>query len=361
MAYTELLINPECQNAGSQRHRRSINASLYPYKLVRSLLKRHSSTLAGMLEQIGRTEVMISLLHASRHLHCGRDRESESHVSQAMQRTLQLTQSNFRDPLIAHCKFWLGRIEWFRGDEAKAYQLFLETEQWHKDFPEGEEVPLYLEYLQPDAEKETRRRALCATYPFSLLPPHHRRYPAYRFQLGTSDRKLPSKRSHHDELCETEALVTVRPKSGERSKDPKVWIEIGTKSLPPQYCGSPRRVLPIRRKHQNWDTAWLQNSRFRPPQGQFTFTMYPTGIASRTRPTNIFPEQIYECVVPEEKWNSICKRIKGKYITMGFLAYERQQLEKAVLEKTDRILEQIARSSPSTPEGIRAKYLLYHH
>ncbi|KAB8219764.1 hypothetical protein BDV33DRAFT_104505 [Aspergillus novoparasiticus] len=101
-----------------------------------------------------------SLFKAAWFLLGGQVRTSESIVSQALQQALQLVQCSSRDPLIAHCKYWLGRIEWLRGSETKAYQYFYDIQPWVKDILQGEEVSLYLEFLKPGPEKDIRQRTL---------------------------------------------------------------------------------------------------------------------------------------------------------------------------------------------------------
>jgi hypothetical protein len=309
-------------------------------KKIQTLLRKRTSivpALAQLEERIHEAEAALALFRAAMHLKDYEVTASESYICEATQKAMQVTQRSSRDPLIARCKYWLGRIEWLRGNETQAYGYFHRAQQYIKDIPEGVHVPLYLKFLEPGpkAQKEDRQRNMLKTSCVTL-PPHSKQMPTRQHQSFANGPQQPVKRKL-EAIYNSAVHMATNLKPDERDRDSKIWL----KSDDIRRSGF-LRTLPTRRKQQDRDMAWLaaaKSSRYHPPQCKFEFTLYPRGLAPRTRPTNIFPEHIYEYICPAERWKSLRETIKNMVVTWALLAYERRKMDLKIIQRRDRILK----------------------
>ncbi|KAL2003228.1 hypothetical protein VTN02DRAFT_4635 [Thermoascus thermophilus] len=100
--------------------------------------------------------VTVTLVAAENALLADRDEEAEKLVLEA----LDVARGLDYQPLEARCKYWLGRIEYFREREEKALQYFLEARPCVGRYMEGAELQLYLSLFQPGLAKKDRERIL---------------------------------------------------------------------------------------------------------------------------------------------------------------------------------------------------------
>ncbi|PYH75872.1 hypothetical protein BO82DRAFT_359644 [Aspergillus uvarum CBS 121591] len=91
---------------------------------------------------------------------------------------------------------------------------------------------------------------------------------------------------------------------------------------------TPKSRLPFVAGEFDSDGLQLHRS-----QKHFTFEMYPQGMAPRTRPTNIFPEQRNEILMSEESWKVFNEYVQGKGVTMSYLDREGQKYREAIKKK----------------------------
>lgn len=115
---------------------------------------------------------------------------------------------------------------------------------------------------------------------------------------------------------------------------PKLWLVPDTADTYP-HARDGRRLAGPTPVDPNWDNLWTtagKTPRFG-HEAAFEFTSYPKGLADRYRPTNIFPEQRYEWIMPELEWKTVHENWKDKSVTMSFLAYERKELRRRAKDK----------------------------
>lgn len=107
-------------------------------------------------DQMSQHFVTVTLVAAENELLVDRDEEAEKLVLEA----LEVARGLDYPPLEARCKYWLGRIEYFREREEKALQYFMEARPCVGKYMEGAELQLYLSLFQPGLTKEDRERIL---------------------------------------------------------------------------------------------------------------------------------------------------------------------------------------------------------
>ncbi|KAI9368048.1 hypothetical protein BJX61DRAFT_546901 [Aspergillus egyptiacus] len=89
---------------------------------------------------------------------------------------------------------------------------------------------------------------------------------------------------------------------------------------------------------QNWDMDWLPKSKSYPiRQAEFTFraAVPMREMASRVRPTRIFPEQQWEFIARRRDWGEFLRGTAGQKVSMRFLEWERGRMEMLVREKRE--------------------------
>ncbi|KAL2011145.1 hypothetical protein VTN00DRAFT_3863 [Thermoascus crustaceus] len=107
-------------------------------------------------DQMSQHFVTVTLVAAESELLVDRDEEAETLVLEA----LEVARGLDYPPLEARCKYWLGRIEYFREHEEKALQYFMEARPCDGKYMEGAELQLYLSLFQPGLTKQDREQIL---------------------------------------------------------------------------------------------------------------------------------------------------------------------------------------------------------
>ncbi|KAL5355708.1 hypothetical protein BJX96DRAFT_77972 [Aspergillus floccosus] len=242
-----------------------------PRMTAGSIPQHTKHSIETLISYINAQKTTVLLLQASIALSQAEDLKAEQIVHRALHTAS--TAPSPRDPKhVARCHYWLGRIAWFRDDLVQARECFRTAiaDDGLRGLPEGHDIDEYLYLLRREVKYAYRDGQQC--------PPRTKVSEEYN---------NPRKR-----------------KLGEMKRRPEV----------------PRRSFKAKSVHKkadlNQQTSSLQNMPFR-------FRMYPTELAPRMRPTNIFPEQPYEFLVPSEQWEAIRQKIKGKLVTMEFLKRER--------------------------------------
>ncbi|KAL4893567.1 hypothetical protein BDV59DRAFT_201747 [Aspergillus ambiguus] len=234
----------------------------------------------NLRHQLAAQEITLLLLQASIALSHAQDTKAE----QLVRRALHIVSSapEPRDPKhAARCQYWLGRIAWFRDKPTQARGCFraARAEDGLRGLREGHEIDEYLFLLQRGVRYAHRG--------------------GQQDPLPTSQREGESSKDYKNPRKRKRWELTRR--------SPQVKLSSKVKSTPPHKVDSEQQSHCL-------------------PRVQFRFRMYPTGLASRTRPTNIFAEQEYEGLIPAEKWEVIRQKNEGRVVTMEFLKGERVRM-----------------------------------
>jgi len=107
-------------------------------------------------DQMRQHLVTVKLVAAENELLIDKDDEAEKLVLEA----LEVAKTLDYPPLEAKCKYWLGRIEYYRGNDEKALRYFMEARPCVGKYQEGVELQLYLSLFQPGLTKADRERIL---------------------------------------------------------------------------------------------------------------------------------------------------------------------------------------------------------
>ncbi|RMJ22125.1 hypothetical protein PHISP_07009 [Aspergillus sp. HF37] len=297
-------------------------------------------------KQMDRLEIAFALTKAVLYLDREQDVEAENHALQS----LDIAKRFGEEAAIARSIYWLGRIEYYRHNDAKAHRHFLDARPCIGVYDEGQDVLVFLSLFQRGITEEQRERILRA---------HTGKLPAKGVKPESGSRRVPvHAKSRNKKHEDRPSSVTDKPKrrrkrksgksddvdqvmrishNGKREKaKPRPWLVPNNIDIYP-HAGDGRRHRPDPDcVDPKWDMMWLiaaKASSFRPQQSPFTFTMYPKGLAPRHRMTDIFDEQCWEWIMPRDEWEDVREAWAGKSTTMLFLATERQELKRTAMQK----------------------------
>ncbi|KAI9930313.1 hypothetical protein ASPWEDRAFT_170938 [Aspergillus wentii DTO 134E9] len=321
-----------------------IYPSIWPRKSKTPLME-----IAEFEAMMVKHDINFTLLRARMFLDNGHDNDAQAYVMQA----LEVAQRLGQEPVIARCIFWLGRIEYARGNYTDAYQHFLGARRCLGEYPEGEEdLPLYMSLFQQGLTPEVRERillehskAIVAEYKKARNKHNKGEIPTRKSSRKTTKRKRSP--ISHDRVLRTPPSKAGKSKDPNEKKGkrnvrrPTVWLtqesedqHIHPRDEPKKW----RRQGPpsIKNIESQWEMNWLtasNKSPHRPEQSAFEFRRYPRGLATRTRLTHIFSEQPWEIIISAKEWEAMQEQKRNKRLTMGHLARERRRLGRKVLEK----------------------------
>lgn len=254
-------------------------------------------------------------------------------------RALKKAKKTDDEILIARCYYWLGRIEFELRNFTAAYVYFSRARPCVMDDmnPEGEDLDFYLNFSRSGISNEYRKR---------VVREHN---------------QAIVEAVEEEEQEKSQRRVVVKPEK--RKRDKKTWEPVlrpaPDRSSPGQVEKKTEKGKLGRGKPTVWmihDTADLHQYRDQPPeskdkdsstgdqisnpQGQgwdkaqqsqpplegrrFTFRCCLRELAPRTRPTNIFSPQPCEVILSPEQWDYVREGIRGKRISISYLAYERE-------------------------------------
>lgn len=231
--------------------------------------------IAEFSEQMSRFMVSLALTNAALHLGHGQDIEAEDCALES----LELAKKLNNEAASAQSIYWLGRVEYYRGNYIKAHRHFLDARPCIGEDPEGQDVTLFLSLFQRGITGDDRQRMIRSHYA--------RLWPVPKSSVfGTPHARLS------DEMSTTESRPVESPRPAQRTK----------------------------RKQTSLDSP-------------FVFTEYPKGLAERYRPTQVIPEQSFEWIMPKSVWKTVQENWRNKSVTMSFLALEREELRRRAKEK----------------------------
>lgn len=248
---------------------------------------------------------------------------------------LKIAQGIDNEILIARSYYWMGRIEFELRNYTTAYAHFKAARPCVMDevYPEGQSVGFYLGISRSGVGEEYRKRALLEQNRAILEAAAEQDPSDLRVVVKSKKRKRGMKtwelvlRPASDRLSRGQqryAPGKSKPKQG-REKSP-VWMVHDTSDLPQHRETSLNSRDGI--SHSHGMELLKRPQSHRPLEWHpFTFRCYPLGLAPRTRPTNIFPPQPCEHILTAEEWEFLQKRTKGRAISMGYLAREREMVE----------------------------------
>ncbi|KAJ5549568.1 hypothetical protein N7513_006802 [Penicillium frequentans] len=230
---------------------------------------------------------------------------------------------------IARCNYWLGRIELEQGNIPSAYKFFMAARPCAMDDKglEGSTLEYYLKLSHPKVGEKYRRRVSPLRSHAKLegtltqVDTHHscndQSKKRKRVTWASELVLRPAKSAGHTQVGSVAA-------KGNRKHNnrPVVWEAKNTEDA--LHASSPLLIIPkdeINADGMEWLTVAKSGPRL--PQSKFTFRCYPKGLAPRSRPTEIFPEQPGENILIAEKWQVLHEHFKIKRVTLAYLSLER--------------------------------------
>ncbi|KAJ5909347.1 hypothetical protein N7504_003990 [Penicillium tannophilum] len=250
-------------------------------------------------------------------------------AKQNARRALDLAERQGNEISIARCNYWLGRIELEQGNIHSAYKFFMSARPCTMDDKglEGSTLEYYLKFSHPKVGEKYRRRV-------SPLRSHAKlegtRTKVDTHSSGNNQSKKRKQVTWASELVLRPAKLagdtqvgSVAAK-GNRKNDnrPVVWEAKNTEDA--LHANSPLLIIPkdeINSDGMEWQAVAKSGPRL--PQSKFTFRCYPKGLAPRTRPTEIFPEQPGENILTAEIWQVLHQHFKIEGVTLAYLSRER--------------------------------------
>ncbi|KAJ5998332.1 hypothetical protein N7451_006142 [Penicillium sp. IBT 35674x] len=250
-------------------------------------------------------------------------------AKQNAKRALDFAERQGNEISIARCHYWMGRIELEQGNKPSAYKSFMAARPCAMDDKslEGSTLEHYLDCSQPGLGERYRRRvsslrshaklegtlATVDTYHSGNNQSKKRKQVTWASELVLR----PAKPAGHTQLG------SVTAKGNRRYNDrPVVWQAKNTEDA--LHTNSP--LLIVQKDEINADgMEWLTFAKSGPRllQSEFTFRCYPKGLAPRTRPTEMFPEQPGENILTAENWQVLHRHFKNKRVTLTYLSFER--------------------------------------
>ncbi|PWY72187.1 hypothetical protein BO94DRAFT_475954 [Aspergillus sclerotioniger CBS 115572] len=249
--------------------------------------------------KMDKRQITSTLFQVGQYLRDNRPNEAESYV----QKALNLADKLGERPLIARCQYWQGRVKYAQGHYDEAHQWFSECQLWITEYPEANTMAHYMQVCKPELSEEQRRHICQETR-------KHGRRARTESTVSVTLATQNSKQSWEDSLHLLSAENI--PKSVHRRKmaTPKSHLD----RLPRDTGGF---MLSGRQK-------------------LFSFEIYPIGMASRYRSTKLFPEQPYEIIVPQYRWDDFIEHHKDKSVTMSYLEREQRRYQTKRQEKIYR-------------------------
>ena len=247
-------------------------------------------------------------------------------------RALKLAQKLDHKKLIARCYYWMGRIEFQRGNIPVAHEYFSDAMPCIEDdkCAEGDFVEFWFKSTRPGISERSRNRAV-DNHGRRVINKHGAP------KLPTASRStLPEKRQYKEPR---EFVLRPRPvqssgeqqrlktESSKRNGRLVPWMIPDVHNEPyetPFYLRQRFPALPETEWHPDQSYAPLLRHR------EFTFRCYPKGLSPRYRPTKIFRPHPLEIIFTQESWRKIRRSSKGKIITMTWLANEMDLYDKMV-------------------------------
>lgn len=297
--------------------------------------------IAKFDERMDKLEITFALTKAVLHLDRNQDIEAEDRAQQGLEGARRLGD----EATIARCLYWLGRIEYYRGNGAKARRHFLDARPCIGVYDEGQDIPVYLSLFQRGVTEDDRERIIRSHVGQLLLSDTeedsisdwetmHADAPSeasenQQLSMAVKPERVRKRKTGSSDIL-NEVLRTSRKGKREKTK-PRLWLVRDRADIYP-HARDDRRHLLDQKRDLMWLTA-AEMSCFRPQQGHFTFTMYPKGLAPRNRKTDIFHEQRWEWIMPRTEWEDVQEAWKEKSVTMAFLTCERQELVRRAIQK----------------------------
>ncbi|PKY04540.1 hypothetical protein P168DRAFT_318863 [Aspergillus campestris IBT 28561] len=314
---------------------------------VHAFLEAQSSIMRMMDEleaKVKQNATFCALVNGALCLHEEQDEDAEAHA----RRALEIAEAMQRRSWIVLCRYWLGRIEYQRGNTADAYEHFVYVNHWIKDSPEAEDLPFYLDHCDP-LGPQTESQALPWPLQQGDGPALCKKcqQPMDEGDSPDDSQKLldghdgprPAKRTLGPSLeDDTTVLISQPRRDGTSPARAKPWV-VQDREDQHLHPGDEEPVVirrPGRKHRPDLELSWSMGSTPSPhrlEQAPFTFRMYPTGVAARTRPTKVFKEHPNEVLMPAKEWETIRKDAKDKWVTMSLLAHERDHIQQKILEK----------------------------
>lgn len=257
----------------------------------------NNSDLDDLLESVKSTlakaEINKTLIKVSTLLNHSQDNKAEKETLQALEKAKPL---NLDETSIARIKHWLGRIAYFRHKDIEAHKYFLEARPCltERSCTEARELPVYLSLFQQGVTEHDREEILAQH--IKTITPHHGRkpYPASISKKRKAELPPPYKST----------LKTTKPRDSRPVDDAEDWPA----------------SRPTTRSAMGWD------------HHKFTLRVYPTGLAPRTRKTEIIGKQPWEegTMMSAKQWKIVKEKSKNRPMTMNDLAEERKRFLQVV-------------------------------
>lgn len=243
---------------------------------------------------------------------------------------------------IARCNYWLGRIEFEPRNMAAAHTFFKAARPCIIDdeHPEGSSLYFYLDLSKAGIGEEYRKRALLdhnhavvknvSKKPGSKISRTNHSHKRKRDSQTWNLVLRPADGPHRSQL--ESGMDKDQHKQSQQRKRSTVWMVRDTEDVPPSA-----KTSTIEGKQSHSDgMEWLAAAQSRPrlQQCKFTVRCYPKGLAPRTRPTMIFPEQPGENLLSADQWRALQAHFKDRVVTMSYLARERRKNKKAEKKQT---------------------------
>ena len=241
--------------------------------------------IAEFDERMDKLEIAFALTKAVLHLDRGQDIYAEDEALQG----LDLAKRRGDKATIARCTYWLGRIEYHRGNDVQAHRHFLDARPCIGVYDEGHDVPVFLSLFQRSVTEEGRKQILRCHVKELLArctEPHYGSAtmcvgsPSDTYDSQGSSVTITSKQVRKRELGSSnvleQVLRTSNKRKGEKAK-PKLWLVRDRADIYP-HAGDGRSLPDPKDSDAKRDMMWLtaaEKSDFRPQQGHFTFTMSP--------------------------------------------------------------------------------------
>lgn len=299
-------------------------------------------------EQMDILEITFALTNATMHFGQLEDVEAED----CAQHGLNLAKELGEEAGIARCNYYLGCIEYIRGNAAIAHRLFRDARPCIGEYPEGHDVPAFLSVFQRGVAEEDRHQILRSHFIGSrkesrgsqIIPNN---VGAYTESPEPPSPNLPPATVDQPELmtkcrgCARNVTEITRTSSSmEEHHTPEPLLKGNTDTHPGDREDSRRFSDPTAtdRKGEPASMAGTKASSFKPQRG-FSFTLYPKGLAPRNRITRIFSEQYWEWNMSRTEWENIKEAWRERSVTMEYLASERSAaVDKAVQREIVRDL-----------------------
>ncbi|KAI2933234.1 hypothetical protein CBS147320_1753 [Aspergillus niger] len=242
------------------------------------------------------SNMKTALRNVKDYLDKGQTREAEVEAQKAR----DLAEKYGERPVIARCRYWQARVKFAQGNYEKAYRLFRKCQLWITKQPEARTMAFYLPLCQPGLSDQDRQR---------MLQDAHR--PAMQLQKIPTVSEVPDNRDSKRRWNDSLHLLSQDniPQSTHR-----------------QNVARPKSLL----ERQPEDSSGLKLGG---KQKLFTFEMHPKGMAPRFRPTDIFAEQPYEVIVPQEQWEDFIDYHRDQSVTLSYLERERRRYQTVVQER----------------------------